>query len=167
MKEHFEFLEEYIEFLEKGVEKLQKEMRPENVESELNKNHKLDIDAENKMLRGQLALQMSLEGASSFSPEYSSAWATAPYNLPQHFPGSTYPTTNQIYLPSRACDSAEVSRHLNPTTAAPRWDHPTDVGQVSSLINPAPPWVDGIFSSTCLKHLETALPMLITQPHNH
>src|SRR5258708_6402124 len=76
MKEHFEFLEEYIEFLEKGVEKLQKEMRRENVESVLNKNHKLE--AENKMLRGQLALQMSLEAASSFSPEYSSAWVTAP-----------------------------------------------------------------------------------------
>jgi hypothetical protein len=70
-KEHVEFLEEYIKFLEIGGEKLQKEMRPENVERALNKNHQLE--AENRTLRGQLALQMSLEGESLIPQEFASA----------------------------------------------------------------------------------------------
>lgn len=52
-------------------EKLQKEMRPENVERALNKNHQLE--AENRTLRGQLALQMSLEGESLIPQEFASA----------------------------------------------------------------------------------------------
>lgn len=138
MKAHVEFLEDYIKFLETGVEKLQKEIRPENVESVLNKNH--ELEAENTLLRGQLALQVSLEGESSFSQEFWSAWAPAPYNPPQPIPSPTYPTTTHIYLPTRVCDTAEASQHLSSTTSAPQWDHATDFGQELNLINPGLPW---------------------------
>jgi hypothetical protein len=118
-KEHVEFLEEYIKFLESGVEKLQEGMRSENIDSAL-KNQ--ELEDENRMLRGQLALRMS---------EFSSHWVSAPNTPPQPFPVST--STNQIYHPTRAYDNAEFSQHLYCTTAAPRWDHPTEFEQVSSF----------------------------------
>jgi len=119
-KEHVEFLEEYIKFLESGVEKLQEGMRSENIDSVLKKNQ--ELEDENRMLRGQLALRMS---------EFSSHWVSPPNNPPQPFPVSTY--TNQIYHPTRAFDDAEFSQHLYSTTTAPMWDHPTEFEQVSSF----------------------------------
>jgi hypothetical protein len=116
-KEHVEFLEEYIKFLESGVEKLQEGMRSENIESVVKKNQ--ELEDENRMLRGQLALQMS---------EVSSHWVSTPNNSPQLFPVSTY--TNQMYHPTRAYNDAEFSQYLYCTTAAPQWDH---LGQVSSF----------------------------------
>ena len=56
-KEHVEFLEEYIKFLESGVEKLQEGMTSEHIDSVLKKNQ--ELEDENRMLRGQLALRMS------------------------------------------------------------------------------------------------------------
>jgi hypothetical protein len=47
----------YIKFLESGVEKLQEGMRLENIDSVLKKNQ--ELEDENRMLRGQLALRMS------------------------------------------------------------------------------------------------------------
>jgi hypothetical protein len=119
-KEHVEFLEEYIKFLESGVEKLQEGMRSENIDSTLKKNQNQELEDENRMLRGQLALRVS---------EFFSHWVSAP-NPPQ-LPVSTYP--NQIYHPTRAYDNAESSQHLYCTTAAPRWDHPAEFEQVSSF----------------------------------
>jgi hypothetical protein len=98
-KEHVEFLEEYIKFLESGVEKLQEGMRSENIDSVLKKNQ--ELEDENRMLRGQLALRMS---------EFSSHWVSAPNNPPQPFPVSTY--TNQIYHPTRAYAALAVSLPL-------------------------------------------------------
>jgi hypothetical protein len=117
-KEHVDFLEEYIKFLESGVEKLHEGMRSENIESVVKKNQ--ELEDENRMLRGQLALRMS---------EVSSNWVSTPNNSPQLFPVSTY--TNQIYYPTRAYNDAEFFQHLYCTTAAPQWDHPTEFGQVS------------------------------------
>ena len=119
-KEHVEFLEEYIKFLESGVEKMQEGMRSENIDSVLKKNQ--ELEDENRMLIGQLALRMS---------EFSSHWVLAPNTPPQPFPVLT--STNQIYHPTRAYDNAEFSQHLYCTRAAPRWDHPTEFGQVSSF----------------------------------
>jgi hypothetical protein len=95
-------------------------MRSENIDSVLKKNQ--ELEDENRMLRGQLALRMS---------EFSSHWVSVPNNPPQPFPVSTY--TNQIYHPTRAYDNTEFSQHLYCTTAAPRWDHPTEFEQVSSF----------------------------------
>jgi hypothetical protein len=112
-KEHVKFLEEYIKFLESGVERLQEGMRLENIDSVLKKNQ--EIEDENRMLRGQLALRMS---------EFSSHWVSPPNNRPQPFPVTTY--TNQIYHPTGAFDNVELSQHLYSTTTAPGWDHPAE-----------------------------------------
>jgi hypothetical protein len=120
-KEHVEFLEDYIKFLESGVEKLREGMRSEIIDSVLKKNQ--ELEDENRMLKGQLALQMS---------EFSSHWVSPPNNPRQPFPMTTY--TNQIYHPTRAFDDADFfSRHLYSTTTAPRWDHSTEFEQVSSF----------------------------------
>jgi len=119
-KEHTEFLEEYIKFLESGVEKLQVGMMSENTDSVLKKNQ--ELVGENRMLRGQLALRMS---------EFSSHRVSPPNKPPQPFPVTSY--TNQIYHPTRTFDDPELSKHLYSTTAAPRWDHPTEFEQVLSF----------------------------------
>jgi hypothetical protein len=118
-KERVEFLEEYIKFLESEVEKLQEAMRLENIDV-LKKNQ--ELEDENRMLRGQLALRMS---------EFSSHWVSPPNNPPQPFPVTTY--TNQIYHPTGVFDDAELSQHLYSTTTAPGWDHPTEFKEVSSF----------------------------------
>jgi hypothetical protein len=113
LEEYIKFLEEYIKFLESGVEKLQEEMRLEKIDSVLKKNQ--ELEDENRMLRGQLALRMS---------KFSSHWVSPPNNPPQPFPVTTY--TNQIYHPTEVFDDAELSQHLYSTTTAPGWDHPAE-----------------------------------------
>src|SRR3981081_1916178 len=95
-------------------------MTSEHIDSVLKKNQ--ELEDENRMLRGQMALRMS---------EFSSHWVSAPNNPLQPFPVSTY--TNQIYHPTRAYNNAEFSQHIYCTTAAPRRNHPTEFEQVSSF----------------------------------
>jgi hypothetical protein len=114
-KQHIEFLEEYIKFLESGVEKLQEAVRLDGFESVLKKNK--ELEDENRMLSGQLALQMS---------EFSSHWVLQPNDPLQPFPMTTY--TNQIYHPTKV-DNVEFSQHLYFTTVAPWWDYPIEFEQ--------------------------------------
>jgi Domain of unknown function (DUF3425) len=109
---------EHIQFLERKVKELQDGMRAENIE-------RAKLEAENKVLRAQLAQRTSPEttqglpavpGETLLPQEFNPHW------VPESLPVSSYAVTDQIYPPTLPYDEAEASQSLYTPTPAPMWE---------------------------------------------